>query len=60
MNSLTTVIDGFMVHIEYDDNDITGCFMGWQSSLNVWRVLNDDFRLKVFDEVFKKPDSTKG
>ena len=45
-------IEGYSLTVETQDLDIVRCYIG-QGGVNVWHILKDDFRLKVFDEVFK-------
>jgi hypothetical protein len=45
-------VDSYTVVVETDDGDIKRLYIGNRGGVNVWPILNDEFRLKVFAAVF--------
>ena len=45
-------VDGYTVVVETDDGDIKRLYVGNNGGVNVWPILNDEFKLNVFDAVF--------
>jgi len=51
MSTLTTVVSGYPVCIEYTKYDIERCYIGDNSGYDVWKILDDKFKQLVFKEI---------
>lgn len=48
------VIDGYTLVVEYNGGlEIEAVYIGHSGGVNVWPILCDSIRLKIFDQVFK-------
>lgn len=52
MSTLETDLDGYRVSILYDSEDIKRCYVGSTSGLDVWPILSEEFKLKVYVMIF--------
>lgn len=52
MASLTTRINGYPVSIDFNSEYIIRCYIGSNSGIDVWPILDNEFRIEVFDVVF--------
>jgi len=45
-------VEGYIFHVEYDVIDIKRVYLG-HGGYDVWPILANRVRLKIFDEIFK-------
>lgn len=58
MPYLTTTIDGYWITIEHSKVDVLKCYLG-NGGVNIWPILNNEFRLKVFHAAIPKEENNK-